>query len=157
MSLDTQKLVMLIKQAAVEAVNAKDPMSLKIGEVVSVSPLKISINQKITIPASQLLLTNAVRDYTVYETVDHTTGTALGSVSLTHKHAYSGTTSGNESYSGNTENAGGVNIGHSHSYTGRKKFTVHLGLKAGEKVLMLRCDGGQKFIVLDRLEAPNGG
>ena len=156
MSLDAQKLVMLIKQAAVEAVNAKDPMSLKIGEVVSVSPLKISINQKITIPASQLLLTNAVRDYTVYETVDHTTGTALGSVSLTHKHAYSGTTSGNESYSGNTENAGDVNIGHSHSYTGRKKFTVHLGLKAGEKVLMLRCDGGQKFIVLDRLEAPNG-
>ena len=156
MSLDAQKLVMLIKQAAVEAVNAKDPMSLKIGEVVSVSPLKISINQKITIPASQLLLTNAVRDYTVYETVDHTTGTALGSVSLTHKHAYSGTTSGNESYSGNTENAGGVNIGHSHSYKGRKKFTVHLGLKTGEKVLMLRCDGGQKFIVLDRLEAPNG-
>ena len=97
-----------------------------------------------------------MRDYTVYETVDHTTGTALGSVSLTHKHAYSGTTSGNESYSGNTENAGGVNIGHSHSYTGRKKFTVHLGLKTGEKVLMLRCDGGQKFIVLDRLEAPNG-
>ena len=83
MSLDAQKLVMLIKQAAVEAVNAKDPMSLKIGEVVSVSPLKISINQKITIPASQLLLTNAVRDYTVYETVDHTTGTALGSISLT--------------------------------------------------------------------------
>lgn len=85
MSLDAQKLVMLIKQAAVEAVNAKDPMSLKIGEVVSVSPLKISINQKITIPASQLLLTNAVRDYTVCETVDHTTGTALSSVSLTHK------------------------------------------------------------------------
>lgn len=156
MSLDAQKLVMLIKQAAVEAVNAKDPMSLKIGEVVSVSPLKISINQKITIPASQLLLTNAVRDYTVYETVDHTTGSALGGVNLTHKHAYSGTTSGDDSYSGNTENAGGASLGHSHSYMGRKKFTVHLGLKVGEKVIMLRCDGGQKFIVLDRLEAPNG-
>lgn len=114
MSLDAQKLVMLIKQAAVDAVNAKDPMSYKIGEVISVSPLKISINQKITITSSQLLLTNAVRDYTVYETVDHTT------------------------------------------YTERKKFTVHLGLKTGERVLMLRCDGGQKFIVLDRLEAPNG-
>ena len=139
-----------------EAVNAGEPMALKIGEVVSTAPLKISLNQKITIPASQLLLTNAVRDYTVYETVDHTTGTALGSVSLTHKHTYSGTTSGDDTYSGITENAGGVNLGHSHSYTGRKKFTVHLGLKTGEKVLLLRCDGGQKFIVLDRLEAPNG-
>lgn len=140
MSLDAQKLVMLIKQAAVEAVNAKDPMSLKIGEVISVSPLKISINQKITIPTSQLLLTNAVRDYKVCETVDHTTDT----------------TSVDDTYSGTTENAGGVNLGHSHSCTGLKKITVHLGLKIGEKVLMLRCDGGQKFIVLDRLGVPNG-
>lgn len=137
MSLDAQKLVMLIKQAAVEAVNAKDPMSLKIGEVVSVSPLKISINQKITIPAPQLLLTNAVRDYTVYETVNHTTETALSNAN-------------------SSENVETVNLEHSHAYAGRKKFTVHLGLKTGEKVLMLRCDGGQKFIVLDRLEAPNG-
>lgn len=132
MSLDAQNLVMLIKQAAVEAVNAKDPMSLKIGEVVSTSPLKISINQKITIPASQLLLTNAVRDYTVYETVDHITGTASGG-------------SGEAAFAS-----------HSHIYKGKKKFTVHLGLKTGEKVILLRCDGGQKFIVLDRLEAPNG-
>ncbi len=120
---------MLIKQAAVEAVNAKDPMSLKIGEVVSVSPLKISINQKITIGISQLLLTNAVRDYTVYETVDHTTSTALGGVSLTHKHAYSGTTSGNESYSGNTENAGGVNIRAATATRGAKSLPCTWGLK----------------------------
>lgn len=129
MSLDAQKLVMLIKQAAVEAVNAKDPMSLKIGEVVSVSPLKISINQKITIPSSQLLLTNAVRDYMVYMTVNHSTENAGGDESL---------------------------ASHAHKYIGDKKFVVHLGLKAGEKVILLRCDGGQKFIVLDRLEAPDG-
>lgn len=127
-----KNLVMLIKQAAVEAVNAKDPMSLKIGEVVSVSPLKISINQKIAIPASQLLLTNAVRDYTVYMTVDHSTENASGG-------------SGDASFAS-----------HSHKYTGKKKYKVHLGLKVGEKVILLRCDGGQKFIVLDRLEAPNG-
>lgn len=132
MSLDAQNLVMLIKQAAVEAVNAKDPMSLKIGEVVSTSPLKISINQKITIPASQLLLTNAVRDYTVYETVDHTTAATSGG-------------SGEAAFAS-----------HSHAYKGKKRFTVHLGLKTGEKVILVRCDGGQKFIVLDRLEAPNG-
>lgn len=112
---------MLIKQAAVEAVNAKDPMSLKIGEVVSVSPLKISINQKIAIPASQLLLTNAVRDYTVYMTVDHSTENASGG-------------SGDASFAS-----------HSHKYTGKKKYKVHLGLKVGEKVILLRCDGGQNL------------
>lgn len=114
MSLDAQKLVMLIKQAAVEAVDAKDPMSLKTGTVVSVSPLKISINQKIAIPASQLLLTNTVKEHSLYITVDDG--------------------------SKNTEMV---------------KITVHAKLKTGEKVLLLRCDGGQKFIVLDRLEATN--
>lgn len=132
MSLDTQKLVMLIKQAAVEAVIAKDPMSFKIGEVISKTPLKISINQKIAVSASQLLLTNSVRDYIVYETVDHTTENQSGGVGESAFEA------------------------HSHAYKGRKKFTVHLGLEIGEKVIMLACDGGQKFIVLDRLEAPNG-
>lgn len=156
MSLDAQRLVMMIKQAAVDAVNAKDPMSYKIGEVVSVSPLRISINQKITIPASQLLLTNAVRDYTVYETIDLITDDALSDINLEHSHDYSGTTSGDDSYSGSTETSGAGNLSHNHSCRGRKKFTVHLGLKIGEKVLMLRCDGGQKFIILDRLEAPNG-
>ena len=136
MSLDAQKFVMMIKQAAVEAVNAREPMSLKIGKVVSIAPLKIDLNQKITVPASQLLLTNAVRDYTVYATMDNAAEAAGGSV--------------------NTENAEADSSGQIPADGDRRKFTVHLGLKVGEKVLMLRCDGGQKFIVLDRLGAPNG-
>lgn len=35
----------------------------------------------------------------------------------------------------------------------RKKVQVHLGLKKGEKVILLCCDGGQKFVVMDRWEA----
>lgn len=136
MSLDAQKFVMMIKQAAVEAVNANEPMSLKIGDVVSTTPLKISLNQKITIPATQLLLTNAVRDYTVYATVDHAADDAT--------------------YPSNTENAEAASSGQGLADENRKKFTFHLRLKVGEKVLLLRCDGGQKFIVLDRLGAPNG-
>lgn len=130
MSLDANNLVRLIKRAAVEAVEASSPFAMKIGEVVSVCPLKISISQKITIPAAQLMLTDAVRDFTVYMTVDHATETAQGG-------------SGDSSFAL-----------HSHRYTGKKKYTVHMGLSVGEKVLLLRCDGGQKFIVLDRLEAP---
>lgn len=128
MSLDTQKLVMLIKQAAVEAVNAKDPMSLKIGEVTSISPLKIRLNQKLIIPESQILLTNAVRDFYMYEVNGQTSAGKTIDVGLTPGQ-------------NGTEN---------------KKITVHLGLKVGEKVILLRCDGGQKFIVLDRLEVLNG-
>lgn len=154
MSLDINTLVKAVKRAAIDAVMAQKPMAFCLGEVVSTNPLKITVDQKMTLTAAQLILTNAVRDYVVYMTIDHSTGSALGSIDLTHKHSYSGTTSGNESYSGNTGNAGAKDLTHSHSITGKKKYTVHLGLKTGEKVILLRCDGGQKFIVFDRVEVP---
>ena len=129
MSLDANELVRLVKRAAVEAVLAGNPMSVCFGTVTSASPLKIMVDQKKTLTAAQLILTNNVRDFSVEMTVDHTTDAARGG-------------SGDASFAS-----------HRHGYTGRKKFKVHLGLKTGEKVILLRCDGGQKFIVLDRWEA----
>lgn len=41
--------------------------------------------------------------------------------------------------------------GHKHDYKGTKKHIHKKGLKVGEKVLLLRVQGGQKYIVLDRL------
>ena len=132
MSLSANTLVKAVKRAAIDAVMAQKPMAMCLGEVVSASPLKISVDQKMTLTAAQLMLTNAVRDHTVYMTVDHTTGSASGG-------------SGDASFAS-----------HTHTYKGKKKYTVHYGLKAGEKVILLRCDGGQKFIVLDRVEVSNG-
>lgn len=40
---------------------------------------------------------------------------------------------------------------HKHSITGKKKVKVHSGLKKGDKVLMIRAAGGQKFYVVGRL------
>ncbi|WMM26997.1 DUF2577 domain-containing protein [Tissierella sp. MB52-C2] len=40
---------------------------------------------------------------------------------------------------------------HIHKYKGKKKYKVLKGLKVGEKVLLLRVQGGQKYIVWDRL------
>lgn len=129
MSFNPNELVQLVKKAALEAVNASGPMGLCFGTVTSASPLKIQVDQKKTLTEAQLILTNNVRDFSVEMTVDHTTDAASGG-------------SGDASFAS-----------HRHSYTGRKKFKVHLGLKTGEKVILLRCDGGQKFIVLDRWEA----
>ena len=133
MSLDMKGFLENVKRAAVEAIEASKPFAFVLGKVTSVSPLKVQVDQKFELTASQLILTNAVRDYTVYMTVDHQT----------------------ENTAGRSEEAAFAS--HKHAYRGKKDFKVHLGLKVGEKVLMLRCDGGQKFIVLDRLEAPNGG
>lgn len=39
------------------------------------------------------------------------------------------------------------------AYESTREYRVNLGLEIGESVLLLRADGGQKFIVLDRTEA----
>lgn len=119
-----------VKRAAVEAVAAGKPMGLVFGKVTSVAPLKVQVDQKLELTAAQLVLTNAVRDFTVNMTVNHETEDTSGG-------------SGDAAFAS-----------HKHAYSGTKSFHVHLALKNGEQVILLRADGGQKFIILDRVEAP---
>lgn len=46
-----------------------------------------------------------------------------------------------------TENAGG----HVHAVKGKKKVKVMNSLKAGERVVLIRLTGGQRFLVMDRV------
>lgn len=138
MSLDLNALVRAVKKAAVEAVRAENPMGVCHGTVTGLSPLEITTDQKLILGEKQLILTNAVRDYTVEMTVDHVTEV------ISHGHSVTDTSGGGTAQP----------VDHSHPYKGRKSFRVHLGLKMGEKVILVRCDGGQQFVVLDRWEAP---
>lgn len=130
MSLDINAFVKEVKRAALEAVEASKPMQVCFGTVTSVSPLKITVDQKKVLSSAQLLLTNNVRDFSVNMVVDHLTENKAGG-------------SGDAAFAS-----------HQHEYKGTKKFKVLLGLKVGEKVILIRCNGGQKFLVLDRWEAP---
>lgn len=99
-----------------------------IGVVESTSPLKIKIEQQEEALTEEfLVLTDAVRDYHVDISVNHTTEPASGG-------------------SGYAEFAS-----HSHKYTGKKKITVHNALAVGESVLLVQQQGGQEFIVLSRI------
>lgn len=120
MSLDLNSFLAGVKQAAVEAVDAGKPFALVFGVVTGVSPLSVMVDQKLPLTSAQLILTSAVRDFTVNMTVNHMTEME------------------------------GVPP-HTHAYAGTKAFRVHRGLSVGEQVLLLRADGGQKFIVLDRV------
>lgn len=40
---------------------------------------------------------------------------------------------------------------HAHGYLGRKEFLVHHTLLKGDRVVMLREQGGQRYIILDRV------
>lgn len=52
--LGNKNFVQLIKQCAIDAVNASKPCGTYIGKVTKVKPLKVSINQKMTVNADFL-------------------------------------------------------------------------------------------------------
>lgn len=115
--IDMNDIVMAIKKAAKEAIEAADPTAIQFGTVKSTSPLKIIVEQKKELTIAQLILTRNVKDYELEMTVNHETEIAEA---------------------------------HSHEYKGRKKFTVHNALKVGDSVMLLKMQGGQKYIVLDK-------
>ena len=138
MSLDLNALVRAVKKAAVEAVRAENPMGVCHGTVTGLSPLEITTDQKLILGEKQLILTNAVRDYTVEMTVDHVTEV------ISHGHSVTDTYTG-----GGTAES----IDHNHPIKGRKKFKVHNALVVGDWVLLARMQKGKKFVVLDRIKA----
>lgn len=125
---DANELVETLKRAAMNAVESTKPVNVCFGEVVSVSPLKINVEQKMILGKKQLILTRNVTDFSTMVTVDWST----------------------ENKSGGTGE--GSFASHSHKITGKKKITVHNDLAVGDDVILVRQQGGQKFIVLDRIE-----
>lgn len=59
---DIAELLKIVKKAAVDAVNAEKPAAVCFGRVASALPLSISVEQKMTLGAAQLILTNTVKE-----------------------------------------------------------------------------------------------
>ena len=132
----------IIHRAVSEAgIDPGEILSLSIASreltVVSIDPLEIAVEQKNILQEVQLILTRNVTDHTVEMTVGHETEDEAR-----HTHEVSDTYTGGGS-SAPTE--------HRHKYEGRKKFLVHNGLAVGEHVLLVREQGGKRYIVWDRV------
>lgn len=125
--LDANDFLNSVKRAALEAVNASQPSDFCFGKVTSEKPLKILVEQKMTLSAAQLVLTRNVTDFKTKITVDWKTETESGG-------------SGESSFDS-----------HAHSISGKKEITVHNALQIGEEVILLKKKGGQKYLVLDRV------
>lgn len=59
--LDNNSILEMIKQAAVEAVEAMQPCHIVFGKIISLSPLKISVDQKLVLTTAQLAFTQTGR------------------------------------------------------------------------------------------------
>lgn len=110
-----------VKCASLLAVEQQKPLQLQFGTVETVSPLSVRIDQKMFLGAAQLIVTRAVTNYTAFVTVDDET--ELPDSGIPHKHPYKGL----------------------------KTVTVHNGLTIGETVVLMRMQGGQQYLILDRV------
>lgn len=124
----TADLIEIMKTAALEAMEAGKPVKVMFGVVQKINPLKIMVEQKLPLTEEFLILTEAVKD---------------------HEHEIT-------LLDWQTENASGGGgdsafAAHAHQIVGRKKIIIHNALQVGEKVMLLAMQGGQKFIVVDRV------
>lgn len=67
---DANDLLNIVKRAALEAVDASKPCDFCYGKVTSAAPLKISVDQKMTLGAAQLVLARNVTDFQTAITID---------------------------------------------------------------------------------------
>lgn len=160
---DVIDLVKSFKQAALDAVDSTKPVNVFFGEVTNISPLEINVEQKMTLGENQLILSRNVTDFETEINIDGETEVA--SVNMTHSHSSNidvsvvsevlpeelEITINNTVESSVKIGDAVVNSSHSHNLSGRKKITVHNSLVAGDKVILIRQQEGQKFIVIDRV------
>lgn len=125
---DAVELTRLIKKAALEAVDATKPADICFGEVLGTTPLQILMEQKLVLGKEQLILPRNMTDYEISITVNWNTENRSGG-------------SGEAAFES-----------HNHAIAGKKTITVHNGLAVGDKVILIRKLGGQKFLVYDRIK-----
>ncbi|MEG2597545.1 MAG: DUF2577 domain-containing protein, partial [Oscillospiraceae bacterium] len=81
------ELIELIKRAAVDAVSDGKPTGILFGNVTSTLPLRIKIDQRMTLDETALILTGNVKDQKLEATVNSITESAGNPL---HRHEISG-------------------------------------------------------------------
>ncbi|KOP78749.1 phage portal protein [Lysinibacillus sp. FJAT-14745] len=98
-------ILKLIKRIAIDAVNSQKLSNIVYGTVISISPLKVQIDQKLILEEVHLKLTRAVQDYEVEMSV---------------------------------------------SNGAKQIYKIYNGLVQDDKVTMIRAQGGQQYIIIDK-------
>jgi hypothetical protein len=110
-------LVAAMKKAGEQASDAKKPVTVEVGTVITANPIKIQTESKLPLSSMQLIIPESLTKHDVTLTYDLNC-----SEELDHEHKIKGTT----------------------------KVTIDNSLKVGDKVILIRQNGGQKYVVLDR-------
>lgn len=120
------RLLEALKQNAIDAYRETNPASVVYGTVVSVEPLAVQISTKLTVPEEFLLLTRNVKKHKIKVDVGYE---GIGKIKIE-----------NVQQTGLRELA-----------AEEIEVTVHNELEAGDKVILLQVQGGQEYVVLDKI------
>lgn len=120
-------LIDVIKRAAIDAIDNGQMCDLRYGQVISVSPLRVKVTNQFILPARLLIVPQHLTNYSVSITVNWDTQNTSG---------------------GSDESAFSS---HSHAIDGTKTMTINNALKVGDKVALMRKQGGQAYFILDRI------
>lgn len=114
------RLGQTIRKMAIATVDNSNPVNIQLGAVKSVTPLIITIDQRLELDEDFLILTERVQRY---------------EVDLRHNHTYTDSDDGTMS----TQDAL------------IPKLVIREGLKVGDAVVLARRQGGQEYVVLDKV------
>ena len=148
-------MIEVIRNIIDEQMNAYGLTDLAIGTVVSISPLKIKLTDRITLNENQILLTEFILEKSLK--LIHKHGVEDVKISkYRHTHKVEGATMKEQ------EHLHGIDLNtkpdvHSHNAEITikdnlgAKIIIQEGLKNGDKVIMMRTEQGQKYVVLSKL------
>ena len=122
-----ERLVEAVKIAALDVMHNSKPVEVCFGTVTNAEPLEITIDD-IPYDKDFRILTRNVTDYQTKITIPETLGVS-SSGSCSHGSASINTLELPE----------------------KMNCTIHNNLKVWERVILLRLQGGQKYLVLDRV------
>ena len=113
------ELLDIIKKAGIQGVGAGNPVNVLAGEVKSVNPITVLVDQRFILDADFLVVPESLTKY---------------EIDLKHFHAYPADT-----------------ISEKTATALNNKIVIRPGLAAGNKVLLIRVQGGQKYVIFDKV------
>ncbi len=121
-------LLSIIKQASVSAVSASSPAAVLFGVVTAGDPIEVQVDARFTLPAALLILPESLTRY---------------ELELRHVHDYIDT------------NDRGSTARTTDPALPEEPIVIRRGLEVGDKVMLLRVQGGQQYVILDRVVSVN--
>lgn len=119
-----------VKRAALQAVGASFPCEIKYGFVTGVKPIKITVEQRLVLSERQLIVPRRFTDHSVKIT--------------------GGNVRDFYYVSDNRDSSKPLAPPHFHA-VGDMEIEVHGALEIGDEVILIRQQGGQKYLIFDVL------